>query len=54
MSFVFEFEQAFSFIGKFFLTNIYLPQTHMIPYNDIIRTLKQKLNANNNVFLMAI
>ena len=26
----------------------------MIPYNDIIRTRKQKLNTNNKFFLMAI
>ena len=37
----------------FFLTNRYLPQTCMIPYNDIIRTRKQKLNANK-FFPMAI
>ena len=46
ISFVFEFEHAFSFNNEFFLTNIYFPQTCMILYNDIIHTHKQKLNAN--------
>ena len=50
MSFVFEFEHAFSFIGELFWTNIYSPQAYIIPYNDIICTRKQKLNANNNFF----
>ena len=52
--FVLEFEHAFSSIGEFLLTNIYLLQTCMIPYNGIIRTRKQKLNANNKFFRMAI
>ena len=35
MSFVFEFEHAFTVIGEFSFTNIYLPQKYIIPYNDI-------------------
>ena len=46
-SYLIEFKPVFSFIGKFFLPNIYLPQIYINHDNDTIHTRKQKWNAND-------
>ena len=56
MSFVFEFKHALSFIGEFFF-NKYIFTANMydsLQRYNIPHTRKQKLNANNKFFLMAI
>ena len=39
-------------MDEFFSANIYLPHTYIIPHNDKIRTRKQKLNTNDNFFVL--